>query len=484
MTDSLDLTRFERYRPLIDDWDAFRAALARPLPTCLRANTLRLTVEALEERLRSSGLSPRRVPWYPSAVTAEPLDGPGTRLGYVAGLYAVQEEASLLPVALLGLEELDGESARVLDLCAAPGSKTGAIAAALGNRGTVVANDRDAGRLSMVRSNLDRLGTANVTVTRFDAGNYPPEAGAFDRVLADVPCSCEGTSRKNPEILIVPPDPAGEAKLRRVQRLILEKAVKLCRPGGRVVYATCTYAPEENEAVVDAVLRSARLAGGDLRLLPASLPGLVTSPGVTTWNGREYLPELANALRVWPHQNDTGGFFVAVIEKVSGFDADLGVEPAGWLPGELTGADRESWLAPLRERFGLAPGWLDDFVLRRANRTKLAVAPRGHRPPAHPVPEVVGFPFLHTNMGAPKLTHAASLVFLEGATRNVVRVDPEQAAAYLARDSFALRPDQRRAVEGDGHVLLRLAEGNFGLGLGHARGEEVESYFPKQHVVS
>lgn len=303
---SIDLTPFERYRPLIDDWEAFADALRRPLPTCIWANPLRTTPGALADWLHEHGFEATPLPWLDHAFRLPADADIGQRLPYVAGLCHVQEEVSLLPVPLLAPQP--GE--RVLDLCAAPGNKTAQIATRLRNRGTVVANDISYGRVASMRSTLDRLGIANVSATTYDAANYPSESGAFDRVLADVPCSCEGTSRKQPSVVAqreAMRDPTG------AQRAILRQAVRRCRPGGRVVYSTCTYAPEENEAIIDAVLRD---VGPDaLRLRPARIDGVTGCPGLTTWQGRSFHPSLAKTLRVWPHQNDTGGFFVAVLEK-------------------------------------------------------------------------------------------------------------------------------------------------------------------------
>ncbi|MEM8932270.1 MAG: RNA methyltransferase, partial [Acidobacteriota bacterium] len=145
----------------------------------------------------------------------------------------------------------------------------------------------------------------------WNGANFPSDVGPFDRVLADVPCSCEGTTRKNPEILWR--EPIRTDDYSGAQAAILRKAVQRCQPGGRVVYATCTYAPEENEGVIDTVLDE---YPDGVRLLPAHLDGLVSSPGLTEWQGRRFRPELADTLRVWPHQNDTGGFFVAVLERL------------------------------------------------------------------------------------------------------------------------------------------------------------------------
>ncbi|MFU8803368.1 MAG: RsmB/NOP family class I SAM-dependent RNA methyltransferase [Bradymonadaceae bacterium] len=298
-----------RYRPIIDDWDGFLAALDRSLPLCVWTNTLRTDAASVQSSLGAAGLEPTPVDWHPGAFRLHTDLKPGNRFEYVAGLYHVQEEASLLPVQIL--DPQPGE--RILDACAAPGNKTVQIAVRMENKGTIVANDRDYRRSKATSRATDRLGVFNTTITTYDAANYPGEAGHFDRVLADVPCSCEGTSRKNPEIFqkLAGQDPG---RLQGLQQAILRKAVQLTRPGGRIVYSTCTYAPEENEAVIDAVLGQ---FGDELRLLPARIEGFACAPGLTRWQDQDYDPSLTAAMRVYPHHNDTGGFFVALLEKRS-----------------------------------------------------------------------------------------------------------------------------------------------------------------------
>ena len=301
-----DLGFFDRYRELIDDWPAFLAALRRPLPTTLWANTLRCPPEPLAEFLRAEGADPEPIPWWPGGFRLPSWMRPGKSLGFLSGAFHLQEEVSMLPVALL--DPQPGE--RFLDLCAAPGNKTLQAAVRMENRGTVMANDKSKGRLGVVRRHVERLGLTNVVMTTADAGNLPKACGPFQRVLADVPCSCEGTSRKNPEVTRLKPTPGARAG---AQLAILRKAVSKCLPGGRIVYSTCTYAPEENEAVVDSLLRE--VEPGSLEVLPTHVEGFPAAPGVTEWQGRSYHPSLANALRAYPHLGDTGGFFCALLEK-------------------------------------------------------------------------------------------------------------------------------------------------------------------------
>lgn len=301
---------FARYRPIIDDWQAFCDAVARPLPTCVWTNTLRTTPERLAEWMRAGGYSPEPVSWYPGAFKLAHDISPGNRLEYVAGLYHVQEEVSLVPPVLLDAKCDE----RVLDLCAAPGNKTVQLAVAMQNRGSLVANDRNVFRLRALRRAIDRLGVANVSMTAYDGANFPRESGQFDKVLVDAPCSCEGTSRKKPEVVHTASIDYFN-HLEGPQLALLRQAVRRCRVGGLIVYSTCTYAPEENELIVNDLLEEC--GANALRLLPARIDGLSCSPGITCWDGRQLSEDLSRTMRLWPHQNDTGGFFVAVLEKTA-----------------------------------------------------------------------------------------------------------------------------------------------------------------------
>ncbi|MEM9665963.1 MAG: RsmB/NOP family class I SAM-dependent RNA methyltransferase [Bacteroidota bacterium] len=300
---------FTRYRDLIDDWAAFDAAIRRPLPTCVWINPLRAQAEMLEAWWHRAGVQAAPLPGCPGAYRLDDPK-PGTRMPYWAGAYHVQEQVSMLPPLVLQAQPHE----RVLDACAAPGNKTAQLAVALGNTGLVVANDWRAMRLKGLRGTMDRLGLVNVAVTVGDAARLPDPGWSFDRVLADVPCSCEGTTRKNPALLYEPAQ-EGPRQIVGVQEAILRRSLRLCRPGGRVVYATCTYAPEENEAVVEAALRAFE---GHVRTVPVVLPGVEASPGLTAWRGRTFDASLTHTRRVWPHHRDTGGFFVAVLEKEEG----------------------------------------------------------------------------------------------------------------------------------------------------------------------
>ena len=293
-----------RYEPLVDDLVAFRAACERPLPQVVRVNTLKASVERARSALDDEGVDYEPAGWHDRLLAVE--GKPGNTWAYVHGWLSGQEEVSAVPAMVLDPEP--GE--RVLDCCAAPGSKTTHLAALMDDAGLLVANDSNLGRLSALRSNCERCGVTNVAVTKQDARNLslnPFENDLFDRALVDVPCSCEGTIRKNPDALDEWSMDHVEG-IAGIQKGILSRAIETTRTGGTVVYSTCTFAPEENEAVIDHALGEYEVDVVDYDL------SLEHSAGVTGWNGASYDDRVRRAKRIYPHQNDTGGFFCAKLE--------------------------------------------------------------------------------------------------------------------------------------------------------------------------
>ncbi|MFH5798726.1 RsmB/NOP family class I SAM-dependent RNA methyltransferase [Haladaptatus sp. CMAA 1911] len=294
----------ERYEPILDDFETFLAACERPLPSVVRVNRIKATREQV-----TRAFDEESVEWTPREWNENVLEiegKPGNTWPSFHGWTHGQEEVSSIPAFVLDPEP--GE--RVLDACAAPGSKTTQLAALMDDKGLVAANDSNLGRLSALRFNTERLGVTCAAVTNQDARNFslkPFGLSAFDAALVDVPCSCEGTIRKNPTAL----DDWGLDHIEGVagvQKGILRRAVQATRDGGTVVYSTCTFAPEENEAVLDYVLSCE-----DCRLTEYDI-SLQSEPGLTEWKGDEFDGSVRKAKRFYPHHNDTGGFFCAKLE--------------------------------------------------------------------------------------------------------------------------------------------------------------------------
>ena len=444
---------FLRYRPVIDDWAAFCAAGGAPLPACIWTNTLKTTPERLIRRLP---LEP--IDWYEGAFRCPKGVQPAQHLPYLAGHYLIQEEAAMLPVVLL--DPQPGES--ILDLCAAPGNKTAQIAVRMRSEGLVVANDRSKGRLGILRRVIGRLGLTSAAVMCHDAAGLPGEPDTFDRVLADVPCSGEGTLRRSTHPVFTI-SPGRRAYLQRIQMAILTRAVHFCRPGGRIVYATCTFAPEENEAVVDGVLRR---YDGQLTVEPAHTPGLHLSPGLTEWGGEQFLPELAHTARLWPHHNDTGGFYVAVLRKAgTGLHAPRPARPAR--------CDAPEVVEHFVRRYGIPEGVFTSYDVINHHAIRYLVA-RSAWPAGLPAPAQHGLPLQRTPQKIPKLKTGAAMLLGRYATRNRLTLTLPQARAYVERKPFFIDADALPPDVTPGYVLLAFDEIDIGLGFLSKKNERFE----------
>ena len=295
-----------RYDSLVDDPAAFHAACERPLPSVVRVNEIKATPERVRQAFREADVEFEPVEWHDGLFRLGEGESPGNSWPFVHGWVYGQEEVSAIPA--LALDPEPGE--RVLDCCAAPGSKTTQLAALMDDRGLLVGNDNNLGRLSALRSNAERCGVTNLVVTRADARNFslkPFGETPFDRTLVDVPCSCEGTIRKNPDAVENWSMDHIEG-IAGVQKGILQRSLEITRPGGTVVYSTCTFAPEENEAILQYALENY-----DCRLVEYELP-LEHVSGITQWKGETFDSSMRKAKRIYPHHNDTGGFFCAKLE--------------------------------------------------------------------------------------------------------------------------------------------------------------------------
>lgn len=287
------------------------AGLRSRRATTLRVNTLRADVRSLLAELREAGVKVERVPWYDEALVAKNVREPQLEglPAYREGRFYLQSLSSMLPP--LALEPRPGE--RVLDLAAAPGSKTTQMAAMMQNRGYILANDADPVRAERLKFNLRRQGVTIAEVSVQDGRKLGAAlAAAFDRVLLDAPCSGEGrfvagepqTFRHWSERLV--------RRLVTLQRRLLLSALSAVRPGGTVVYSTCTLNPDENEGVIDWVLGR---MGDAVEVMPVRLAVPGRWPGLAAARGASYHPALRNAVRILPSRL-MEGFFLCKLRVV------------------------------------------------------------------------------------------------------------------------------------------------------------------------
>ncbi|CAM4308007.1 RsmB/NOP family class I SAM-dependent RNA methyltransferase [Paenibacillus tarimensis] len=288
----------------------------------LRVNTLKIETGDFLAVSPFAGLAP--ITWCREGFYYEEEDRPGKHPYYHAGLYYIQEPSAMVPGELLGVEPGD----RVLDLCAAPGGKSTQLAAKLKGQGLLVANDNARERTKALAKNIELAGVRNAVVLNEDPERLIPYfRGFFTKILVDAPCSGEGMFRKD-ESMIAAWEKHSVERCTIMQRDILRHAAELLAPGGLLLYSTCTFSPEENEAQIARLLDSRK----DMEIVPVE-PQFGWSPGRPDW--AEEFPgvnaaqmdadqevqqlraeqALAGTVRLWPHKLAGEGHYAALLRK-------------------------------------------------------------------------------------------------------------------------------------------------------------------------
>ncbi len=292
-------------RLLKDEYDAYLASYKLPKYQGLRVNTLKLNLEEWHKINPFTSL--KTVPWCKEGFYYSAGEKPGKHPYYFAGLYYIQEPSAMSPGAYLPIEAGD----HVLDLCAAPGGKSTQLAARMQQEGILVSNDISASRAKALLKNLENFGSRISIVTSETSESLAKKwPGYFDKILIDAPCSGEGMFRKN-ESATKSWEAYGVEHCASLQRTILEDAVTMLKSDGMILYSTCTFSPEENEGMIDEFLKK----HPDFKVVPLEPVGGIQ-------HGRpEFMdsdPQLAGALRLWPHHLEGEGHFVCLLQRING----------------------------------------------------------------------------------------------------------------------------------------------------------------------
>ena len=412
---------------------AFFDAMNGPPALALRLNPRRTGAEAAAANFVEGA-----VPWEPLGRYLRADARPGAAIAHWAGAYYIQEASAMVSAA--ALDPAPGE--RILDLCAAPGGKSTQIAARMDDRGVLVSNDPEPARAKALAGNLERMGAANALVVNALPGRLAPRwPEYFDAVLVDAPCSGEGMFRRDPAAREEwrPQSPAGCAAR---QAEILDCAAAMVRPGGRLVYSTCTFNRLENEDNVRSFLaRRPEFTPEDF-----SLAGLgASSEGM---------------LRVFPHRARGDGHFVAKLRK-AGTPAARPARPAKPDPaaaGLLERLARE--VCPL-------PGWLSGMRLALTGDRLLAV-------PAD-APDLSGIKVVSPGLwlmraGRSHIEPAHALAMAISSARRDAELDDRQAAAFLAGEALPVAGPRG---------WTRACWRGMPLGWGKQTGDTLKSHLPK-----
>lgn len=419
------LERMEKQ--LGEEFPDFLQSLERPRAVALRFNPLKGEKSALP-------FVGEQVPWEPMGYYYDPEARPGLHPYHEAGVYYLQEASAMAPVVLL--DPQPGEW--VCDLCAAPGGKTTQIAGRMLGQGFLLCNEINPKRAKILSRNIERMGVANALVTNEHpqklAEKYP---GLFDRVLIDAPCSGEGMFRKE-EAAVTDWSPETVAMCANRQTEILDSGAALVRPGGRLVYSTCTFAPEENEQTVYKFLQRH--------------PEFFAETAEAPW----FTPAGQGQFRLLPHKLLGEGHFAAVLRKMDGEEPEREQTAGVRLPAEWTAFAKELKITLPEGKavlFGQslywAPGQMPDIrgvkVLRPG--LELGEVKKGRFEPGHAL--------------ALWLKNAAAEVRLEA--------DSPALERYLHGET----------VESDQRGWCLVKAGPFSIGWGKGDGKILKNHYPK-----
>lgn len=296
----------ERYSKLTDI-EEFKKYSLSFLRRCIRVNTLKCSVSKIKKILNENHWTCEQILWCKEGFYVDNSERRdiGNLSEHALGYFYVQEAASMIPPIVLDPKPKDV----VLDMCAAPGSKSTQIAQMMQNEGTLLSNDSDVSRINALRLNIERCGVTNTIITNMEGSWFKKSGMLFDKILLDAPCSGIGTIRKSVKTIRIW-NPKMATKISKIQKDLILTAYDLLKSGGILVYSTCTLEPEENEEVIDYLIKNR----DGVEILPIELDINKGKP-IMEFEGRSYDIQVKNVLRIWPQDNDTEGFFVAKIRK-------------------------------------------------------------------------------------------------------------------------------------------------------------------------
>ncbi len=458
------LQQIESIMPKHLDMEAFVSACKRPLRRSIRVNTLKISVADFLIRTREKGWKLTPVPWCDTGFWIERDSQETTPLGntaeHMAGLFYIQEASSMMPVSALLMAQEDKLNT-VLDVAAAPGSKTTQIAAAMHNNGALVANEYSASRIKGLYSNIQRCGVRNVALTNFDGrvfGGWLPEQ--FDAILLDAPCSGEGTIRKDPDAMN---NWSRESVLdiAETQKDLLESAFHALKPGGVLVYSTCTLNLEENQQVCHHLKKQ---FGDKVTFEPLNqlFPGAdkaITEEGF---------------LHIYPQIFDSEGFFVARLRKHSSATPPQVKKRLGKFPFEKASRKYcDNVTKALQNSLGLT---LPDSGRLWLRDNEVWLFPAALEPMIGQIRfDRMGIKLAEAHKKGYRWQHEAVMSLATGNETACIELSMEQAREwFMGRD---IRPD---SLSGKGEVIVKLNKDV--IGIGKWVGNRIKNGLPRELV--
>ncbi len=453
------------YLPAHLDIDDFINACRRPLRKSIRVNTLKISVTEFKQYAKQKNWLLTPIPWCEEGFWLErpAAEEQNLALGntdlHLSGAMYVQEASSMLPP--IALKQSIEHTNYVLDMASAPGSKTSQLAALMNNQGVLVANELSSSRLKVLSATLKRMGVGNCALSHFDGvifGNYMFEC--FDSILLDAPCSGEGTVRKDADAL-KNWSIDSNIEIAQVQKDLIKSAFYALKPGGTLVYSTCTLTPLENQHVCDFLLSEF----GDC-IIPESLSDLF--PGAS----KATTPE--GYLHVWPQTFDSEGFFIAKFKKQASSDnPNLKVKKGAFPFQQFESKKSAVFMQTLEQQFGL--NTLPGILMQRDK--ELWLFPQEFEA----VQNKIKYARLGIQLGAihnngVRLAHEFATAFGKQCKSNVLPLTDTQANDYFQGKDIRLAD----VSQNTGEVILTLC--GCPIGLGKWQKNKVKNSLPRDLV--
>lgn len=428
---------------------------ARPEPTAIRVNTLKTEISAVQEKLTDWGFSFSRHPANPSGLILqnEPLPLSHT-LEHFLGEFYYQGIASQLPV--LALNPQPGET--VLDMSASPGSKSTQIAAMMQNTGRLVLNDPSIYRHRALTANTLKAGILNDVTVRVPGqrlGRLFP--GYFDKVLVDAPCSGLGTFPSFPNEINTWWTVEKLEKFTHIQHQLLVSAIKAVKPGGSIVYSTCSISPEENELVIDRIVRKYPVQIEKI----SELHSVRYRPGLTEYGKHKLNSQLKHAIKTSPLNEPIEGFFMVKLKKTAPMPAHRSDHSMDFIPiSEATEHRTQIFLEQIERRWGIPRGAFEDFHFVFTQKRVWIFRKSWDRIPAKFLVKA-GILLAEKGYGCWKLSHSSVYLFRD----------------YISKSFLELKENQMQSLFRDGKIHHQCDQDDYYILLHQGRKIGIVSLF-------
>lgn len=429
----------ERYSPLFSkkEFSVFLEYCTKPLRRSIRVNTIRISLKDFEKRAQKNNWTLQSIPYIPNWYFIEwdhENEALGKSIEYFCWLFYIQETSSMIPPLVLNPLKWD----IILDMSAAPGSKSTQMSTIINNDGLIIANDVVSSRIKALKTNINYQGMIACISSKLDwrdFGRYYNET--FDKILLDAPCSWEGTMRK------------GKIKwsldviheLSSLQKRLISSALQALKIGGELVYSTCTMTPEEDELILDYIKKEFWDSVG---IISWELNWLKSRPWILEWEWQKLDKECQYWQKIWPHINNTEGFFIAKIKKNSEIIVD---KISTYYPKKssykiIKWKELKILYSQINKRFWIPKKYFNEYlIVKKGNKLEIRTK-QSNVFALFPNIQSLWIPFGEEIQNNFTLDFYSGQSFWKHATKNILVLNSEQAHKFIKWDDIALESEQ------------------------------------------